>query len=96
MYEPSYDRFSGISPPKEPVEVGDCSGCGRMMYDYEVVKCLACDSEIHEGCIETCEGEKDNGEICGQIGCRACLKENLLCEECKNRESEVENADNGN
>lgn len=85
MYEPSYDGFSRGVTPKVPDEVGDCAACGGKMYDYEVIKCLACDAEIHQGCIETCDGE-----LCGQIGCRACLTENeeglLLCEECKYNE----------
>lgn len=88
--QPSYDRFSCGVNPKMPIEVGDCAACGGMMYDYEVIKCLACDAEIHQGCIEACEGEG-----CGEIGCKACLMETdeglLLCEECKNNEQSKTN-----
>jgi hypothetical protein len=79
--EPSYDRFSCGVTPRTPSEVGNCAGCGGTMYDYEVIKCGACEAQVHEGCIEVCEGEG-----CGQIGCRACLTENdeglLMCEDC--------------
>jgi len=85
------DRFSCGATPSEPIEVGECPGCGNIMLDYEVTMCPTCDSKVCEKCIETCDGEG-----CEQIGCRVCFTENeeglLLCEECKNKEeSEAEN-----
>jgi len=84
------DRFSCGFTPAIPDEVGYCAACGGMMYDYEAIKCPACDADIHQSCIENCEGNGDKeGKLCGQVGCRACLNENeeglLLCENCSDR-----------
>lgn len=63
---PTLDRFSTGVTPREPVEIGTCEGCGGVMYDYELRRCGACDSQVHEGCLAHCE-------ICERTGCRACL-----------------------
>jgi len=61
-----YDRFSVGVGPSVALEVGYCEGCGGTVYSYELRRCISCNSNIHSGCKEQCE-------ICGADGCRACL-----------------------
>lgn len=88
MNPTSMDRFSTGVTPIAPDEVGDCNGCGGMMYDYELCHCHSCDASIHTSCREKCA-------FCGADGCRHCLIEldtgELIClacsEDCKPEEN---------
>lgn len=75
------DRFSQGYTPIIDVEFGSCQGCGGVIYQYELAICGWCASEVHFGCLQSCER-------CGFEGCRTCLSKDpdtleWVCEECR-------------
>ena len=62
------DRFEAPRADEWPIEVGDCEGCGEMMYDWEKIECPNCGAGIHFACRLTC-----NREGCYKQGCDKCM-----------------------
>ncbi len=62
-----YDRFSGAESLSGK-EVGSCTACGGVMYDYEAAECDDCKMTVHADCLKICEN-------CAHIACRTCMKQ---------------------
>jgi len=62
-----YDRFGGAEYPSGK-EIGSCTACGGVMYDYDAAECDDCGFTVHADCLKMCEN-------CAHIACRKCMKQ---------------------